>query len=138
MERSRLCRYRRYLPAAGFALVLLATSLLPVPEGASEQVPALLGVALDKWVHALSYGVLTALLAWGRRARSIPLVAALVAVAVCYGAGIELLQRLVPSRGLSGADFLANAVGAVLAGALWLALGRADTAPDGSEPTARR
>ncbi|MBV0900452.1 VanZ family protein [Haloarcula salina] len=138
MERSALRRFRRYLPAAGFALVLLGTSLTPVPEGAGEQVPALLGIALDKWVHALSYGVLTALLAWARRARSLPVVAALAAVAVCYGAGIELLQGLVPSRGLSGADFLANGVGAVLAGALWLALAHADTASDGSEAPARR
>jgi len=129
---------RRYLPAAGFALVLLATSLTPVPEGASEQVPPLLGVALDKWVHALSYGVLTALLAWARRARSLPLVAALAAVAVCYGAGIELLQGLVPSRGLSGTDFLANVVGAALAGALWLALARADVVRDETEPPAQR
>jgi VanZ family protein len=129
---------RRYLPAVGFSLLLLGTSLLPVPEGASEQVPVLLGVALDKWVHALSYGVLTALLAWARRARSVPLVAALAAVAVCYGAGIELLQTLVPSRGLSGADFVANGVGATLAGALWLALVGGDTAPDGSESSVRR
>ncbi|WP_336337674.1 VanZ family protein [Haloarcula brevis] len=129
---------RRYLPAVGFALLLLGTSLLPVPEGASEQVPALFGIALDKWVHALSYGVLTALLAWARRARSVPLVAALAAVAVCYGAGIELLQGLVPSRGLSGADLLANGIGAVLAGVLWLALAHADTAWGGTESFSRR
>jgi VanZ family protein len=115
---------RRYLPAVGFSLLLLVTSLLPVPEGAGEQVPALLGIALDKWVHAASYGTLAVLLAWGRQARDATAVAALVAVSACYGAGVELLQGLVPSRGVSGADFLANAVGAVLAGLAWLAAHR--------------
>lgn len=115
---------RRYLPAVGFSLLLLVTSLLPVPEGAGEQVPALLGIALDKWVHAASYGTLAVLLAWGRQARGATAVAALVAVSACYGAGVELLQGLVPSRGVSGADFLANAVGAVLAGLAWLAAHR--------------
>lgn len=138
MSRSVHRRYRRYLPAAGFALVLLVTSLTPVPEGASEQVPALFGVPLDKWVHALSYGVLTALLAWGRRARSLSPIVALAGLAVCYGAGVELLQGLVPSRGLSGADFLANAVGAGLAGALWLALVRTDAASDWRESPSQR
>ncbi|GCF13205.1 hypothetical protein Harman_11400 [Haloarcula mannanilytica] len=123
---------RRYLPAVGFSLLLLGTSLLPVPEGPSEQLPVLLGVSLDKWVHAASYGALTALLAWARRARGWVTVAALAAVAVLYGAGVELLQALVPSRGTSGADFLANTVGAVLAGLAWLAIRRSDRTDPGA------
>ncbi|MBV0924923.1 VanZ family protein [Halomicroarcula limicola] len=111
---------RRHLPAIAFATLLLVTSLLPLPSGASGQVPALLGIQPDKWVHALSYGALTGLLAWGRTARKVTVVAALAGVAIAYGAGIELLQGLVPSRGTSWLDFLANAVGAGLAGAAWL------------------
>ena len=130
--------FRRYLPAVGFSLLVLVTSLLPVPEGAGEQVPALLGFALDKWVHAASYGLLAALLAWGRQARDATTVAALVTVSVCYGSGVELLQGLVPSRGVSGADFAANAVGAVLAGLAWLATRRLSALSDSSDPQSRR
>ncbi|MBX0294958.1 VanZ family protein [Haloarcula nitratireducens] len=111
---------RRHLPAIAFAVVLLVTSLLPTPESAGGQIPALLGISPDKWVHAFSYGALTGLLAWGRTARRVTVVAALAGIAVAYGAGIELLQGLVPSRGTSWLDFLANAVGAALAGAAWL------------------
>ena len=129
---------RRYLPAVGFSLLLLATSLLPVPEGAGEQVPALLGITLDKWVHAASYGTLAVLLAWGRQAREVSAVAVLVTIAICYGAGVELLQGLVPSRGVSGADLVANAVGAVLAGLAWLAARRPGSPPDRTDPPSRR
>jgi len=104
-----------YRPAIGFALILLVTSLLPVPEGAGESLPALLGVPLDKWVHAASYALLTGLLAWGRRTRDRSAVATLSVLATGYGAGIELLQALVATRGLSAADMLANAVGAAVA-----------------------
>ncbi|WP_336330609.1 VanZ family protein [Haloarcula sp. CGMCC 1.2071] len=130
--------FRRYLPAVGFSLLLLVTSLLPVPEGAGEQVPALLGFTLDKWVHAASYGILAALLAWGRQARDVTTVAALVTVSICYGTGVELLQGLVPSRGVSGADFVANAVGAVLAGLSWLAAHRTGALSDQTDPQSRQ
>ncbi|AEM56132.1 hypothetical protein HISP_02625 [Haloarcula hispanica N601] len=129
---------RRYLPAVGFSLLLLVTSLLPVPEGAGEQVPALLGFRLDKWVHAASYGLLAALLAWGRQARDVTTVVALVTVSVCYGAGVELLQGLVPSRGVSGTDFVANAVGAVLAGLAWLVAHRSGALSDRTDPRSRQ
>ncbi|GGN92507.1 VanZ family protein [Haloarcula pellucida] len=117
-------RFRRYAPAVAFAALLLVTSLVPVPESGTEAVPTLLGVALDKWVHAGSYGALTTLLAWGKRTRTAAVVAALAAVAVGYGAGIEILQGLVATRDTSGADFVANAVGATLAGVAWLWYGR--------------
>jgi len=117
---------RRYRPAVAFAALLLVVSLLPAPETGAPT-PELLGVALDKWVHAGSYAALTGLLAWGRGSRALAVVAVLAALAVGYGGAIELLQGLVASRSLSGADALANTVGAVGGGALWLALtGRVD------------
>jgi len=114
----------RHLPAAAFAAILLVTSLLPVPESGGQTLPSLLGVTLDKWVHAGSYGLLTGLLAWGHGSRDSWVVAALVVLTAGYGAGIELLQGLVPSRGTSVADMVANAVGAALVGVLWLATAR--------------
>ncbi|RLN01858.1 VanZ family protein [Haloarcula sp. Atlit-7R] len=128
----------RYLPAVTFSLLLLVTSLLPVPEGAGEQVPALLGFTLDKWVHAASYGTLAVLLAWGRRAHRATTVVALVAISICYGAGVELLQGLVPSRGTSGADFFANSLGAALAGLAWLVTHRTGAPSDQTDPQSRQ
>jgi VanZ family protein len=110
---------RRYFPAIAFAALLLVVSLLPAPETGGPTL-APLGISLDKWVHAGSYGVLTGLLVWARRSRDVAVVAALAAVAVGYGIGIELLQGTVPSRSLSGADVVANAVGAVAGAAGWL------------------
>ncbi|MFU1782647.1 VanZ family protein [Haloarcula japonica] len=129
---------RRYLPAVGFSLLILVTSLLPIPEGPSEQIPLLLGVPLDKWVHAASYGTLTAVLAWGRRAHGWVTVAALAAVAVLYGAGVELLQGFVPSRGTSGADFFANSVGAAMAGLVWFVTHRTGVLSNQTDPQSRR
>ncbi|WP_324663806.1 VanZ family protein [Haloarcula sediminis] len=113
---------RRTLPAVGFALLVLVVSLLPAPETGGPPLPAPLGVAVDKWVHAGSYAVLAGLLAWARGSRDTVVVAALVGLAVAYGCGIELLQTLVPSRSFSGADAVANAVGAAGGGAVWLAV----------------
>ncbi|MFC6864144.1 VanZ family protein [Halomicroarcula sp. GCM10025817] len=115
MERSAL---RRWLPALALALGLLVTSLVPLPQNGGE-VPTLLGVALDKWVHAAGYGTFTVALASGRRAGTRGTVAVVVIFAIAYGAGIEALQGLLASRSTSGADVLANGVGAVVAGAGW-------------------
>ena len=114
---------RRYLPAAAFSLLLLAVSLVPAPETGGPT-PELLGVALDKWVHAGSYGTLTVLLAWARDSRTVAAVALVAGLALGYGGGIELLQTLVPSRSLSAADMVANAVGAVGGASVWLGLTR--------------
>ncbi|MFC6757453.1 MULTISPECIES: VanZ family protein [Haloarcula] len=115
---------RRYLPAIAFAVLLLVVSLVPAPETGGAPLPTPFGIALDKWVHAGSYGALTGLLAWARRSREVVVVGALVALAIGYGVGIELLQGLVPSRGTSGADAIANTVGATLAGLAWLVVAR--------------
>jgi VanZ family protein len=115
---------RQYLPAILLAVVIFATSLFPVPAGASERLPTLFGVALDKWVHAVSYGALTGLLAWSRQSRAVPVVFGLAALAIGYGACVELLQGLVPSRGTSGADMVANAAGALCVAVVWLVIHR--------------
>jgi len=112
---------RRYRSAIAFAALLLVVSLLPAPETGGPT-PELFGLALDKWVHAGSYAALTGLLLRGHGRRELAAVAVLVALAVGYGGGIELLQGLVVSRSLSAADAVANTAGAVIGGALWLTL----------------
>ena len=112
---------RRYRSAIAFAALLLVVSLLPAPETGGPT-PELFGLALDKWVHAGSYAALTGLLLRGHGRRELAAVAVLVALAVGYGGGIELLQGLVVSRSLSVADMAANTVGAVLSGLAWLTL----------------
>jgi len=109
-------------PAIAFAALVLVASLVPVPE-TGGQTPTLMGLALDKWVHAGSYGLLTGLLAWGHQRRTLLAVGALAAVAVAFGAGVELLQLTVPSRSLSGLDFLANTAGALVVAIAWVAVG---------------
>ena len=106
---------RRYVPAVAFAVLLLAVSLVPLPETGGPT-PAPLGIALDKWVHAGSYAALTGLVVWGRQRRGLPAVVAVAVLVVGYGVGIELLQSLVPTRDLSPLDAVANTVGAFTAG----------------------
>jgi len=110
-----------FTPAVAFALLVLVVSLVPVPDSGGQAVPALLGVALDKWVHAGSYALLTGLAVRARRQRDLLAVAAVAAVVVGYGAGIEVLQSLVPTRDLSPLDALANTAGVVAAGLVLVA-----------------
>jgi VanZ family protein len=118
------------------AAVVLVGSLLPVPTTASEaSVVAPLGIGADKWVHAASYAVVAGLAAatrgWGRRVPA--LVAVAVAVAV-FGAGVEVAQSFVPGRTASGADAVANAVGAAVGVAGWWLLARRRTRFPSAEP----
>jgi hypothetical protein len=128
------------------AVTVLVGSLLPVPTAASDGVTlaAPLGFGLDKWIHAASYAVVAGLAAAGyagRRDRragvgtgpspssrdALALVPALVAVVVlvaAFGAAVEAAQSLVPGRTASGADALANGVGAVVGVVGWWAVRR--------------
>ncbi len=112
MTRSWLRRNRL---AVAFAALVLVVSLIPIPDGGGDSLPGLLGIALDKWVHAAGYGLLTGLLVRGAGTRDLAVVAALATLATGYGVAIELLQGMVATRGFSTADMLANAVGAAVA-----------------------
>lgn len=103
------------------AVAVFVASVLDPPTGAPAvgSPPRLLGVHLDKWVHAVTYAVLAALLCRATRARTARS-ALLAAVAVAgYGLGIELVQGALPVRTFDPADALANAVGAGLAALAW-------------------
>ncbi|WP_276272894.1 VanZ family protein [Haloarcula litorea] len=117
---------RRQVPAVALAVLLLVGSLVPLPTGGGDALPLVLGVALDKWVHALGYAALAGLASWGRDARSALALAAVLVAVAGYGAGIELLQGPVPTRDTSALDALANAVGTLAGGLAWLAVDRSN------------
>ncbi|QLG27747.1 VanZ family protein [Halorarum halophilum] len=124
---------RRWATFAAVTTAVVVASLLPVSGGGPERF--LLGVGLDKWAHGLGYAAVSLTFARSRgsaaapdrRARSTgPLGVVLSAIVVGFtvGAGVELLQAPLATRTASVADAGANAVGAVIGGAAWLAARR--------------
>ena len=119
-------RWLRYgLVAVVAAVILVASVLRPDPMGAPTMGP--LGVVgADKWTHALAYAGLAAALAYasvtpGHDSSRVGLA---VALAVGFGAAIELLQWPIPYRTASAVDVLADAVGACMLALAWRSLGR--------------
>jgi len=127
----RRANVREVSPAARWLFVavvaggILVGSVVPAPGGGLAT-PGPLGVGLDKWVHAASYAVLSAVLVLalddGERPVAVVVVVALVA-AVTYGYGMELVQAALPSRDYDLLDLAADGVGAAAAaGVAWLRL----------------
>jgi VanZ family protein len=108
---------RWWLAALAFAALTWWSSTRPIT------MPSDLPEHTDKVIHAITWGVLTALLALGglaRRWRRGLAIGAAIAVAVAYGIVIEWAQGFVPGRFPSLADVVADAIGAVAAGAATL------------------
>ena len=107
----------RLLLRAGFVVALVTAYVLalrPVPE-------AFHGVmSEDKLLHAFGFFVMTTLglLGWPRAAVRI------VLLMLVYGVAMEIGQSFVPARAGDPADWLADAVGTLLAWALVHAFGR--------------
>lgn len=81
---------------------------------------ALLGVGVDKWLHAAGFAALAVSLSASRVARGWrPGRVALAALAV--GAAVEVLQWPIPWRDASGLDLLADAVGVAVGLGAWAA-----------------
>ena len=86
-----------------------------------SDVPAAPGGVSDKAVHAVVYGVLSALflraLAGGRwQGVTVSRTIAAVVLATTYGMTDEVHQAFVPTRHAEIADVVANALGAIIAG----------------------
>ena len=107
----------RLVLRAGFVVALVTAYVLalrPVPE-------ALHGVmSEDKLLHAFGFFVMTTLglLGWPRAALRI------VLLMLAYGVAMEVGQSFVPARAGDPADWLADAVGTLLAWALVQALAK--------------
>ncbi|RDZ54463.1 antibiotic resistance protein VanZ [Haloferax sp. Atlit-4N] len=108
--------------ALGYALVVLVASIVPTPPGSLTPMGPLGLVGLDKWVHAAGYAGLGFAFASAVRARGRKEVVGAVVVAAAFGAGIELVQAVLPYRSFGVADAGANLLGAVVGGALWVAV----------------
>lgn len=116
-------RWLRVSLGVGVAATVLAGSLLPPPPGESGALGPLGLVALDKWLHGLTYGSLTAVVAYAIPARSRLHVLTAVLVAVAFGLLVEGLQFGIPWRTFDPTDAAGNTIGALAVAAAWLLLG---------------
>ncbi|MFB6096687.1 MAG: VanZ family protein [Haloferacaceae archaeon] len=128
----------RHTAASDAVLVLVVGGLLlasAVPTRGTTG-GSLLGVGVDKWLHAAGFATVVISLAASRYARGWSS-ARVALAALALGAAVEVLQFPIPWRDASGLDLLADAVGVVLglgawaAWEAWTARGRADR--DGAE-----
>ena len=106
----------RWSVVAAVAGVIFYASILTVPpETALDTRPDL--IPLDKWRHFTAYAALGNSLAYATTDWNIEtrrLAAAVLAVTILYGVGIEFGQSLTPERYFSIGDIYANLLGGVL------------------------
>jgi hypothetical protein len=125
-------RVRRVSPATLLLVavgVVLVGSLVPAPSTGDASLAGPFGVGADKWVHAAGYAVVAGLAAATRDRHGVTAsprpvlrfaaVIAVVAAVAAFGAGVEVAQSFVPGRTTSGADAVANTVGAAVGVASW-------------------
>ena len=119
MSTSPLARGRRWFPAVAVAAVILVGAVLR-PSGVGRALGPLGVVGLDKYLHALAFGVLAVTIAVALRATSVErLVTTVVLVTVGYGLVVELVQLPLPYRSFSLLDVAADAVGAIVVALVW-------------------
>ena len=117
----------RWLGALGVAVGIFYFSVITIPPGVPEP-----GPLWDKQLHFAAYGAFTLALAYatahsthGSRRR----IAIVLGIAIAYGAGIELVQGLIPYRYYSPLDLLANVLGVALASTWFLVESRFEYTP---------
>ena len=115
---------RRFLPPA---VVMMTIFVLSHQPAKNLPLPALPGI--DKLAHMAIYGLLAATLirAFSQRMRQFRpgrVVTIVVLWCLVYGISDEFHQSFIPTRSVSGLDVLADTVGALLVGAVWLYYGR--------------
>lgn len=101
---------RRLAVPAVVGVAVVAASLVPLGSAAGSAAP----VGADKLLHAVGYAAIAATTCRAVRARSARMLAFVAVGAVALGAGVELLQGVVPTRQPSLGDAVANAVGALV------------------------
>jgi hypothetical protein len=111
---------RRFLPPVAVMAAIFVLSHQPAGQ---LSLPSLPGI--DKLAHAVIYGLLaiTVIRSFSRiMQQSRPGIVVMIAGLWCllYGLSDECHQSFVPGRFVSGLDVLADLVGALIAGAIWL------------------
>ena len=104
---------RRFTPAILVATAIFVGSIAPAPSEMGVLRPRFL-LSLDKVAHFVGYALLGGTLAAAMEETPPSrgtLAIVLVALVAVYGAGLEVLQSLLPTRGFSIGDMLANALG---------------------------
>ena len=100
-------------------------AILLVIAGLAPRIPTtVVGLVTDTWVHALAYGLQAILLFLAMSGPLPPIGAAWLSFlgASAFGAVVELLQYLQPSRLVENTDLIANTGGALAATLLILVL----------------
>ncbi len=109
----------RFSLAGGFAMAVVLASMMHAPSDPFAKLGPLGMFGVDKWVHVGSYALITYLLAYAYLARTARSIAAIVAVSVLLGAGVELIQSTIVWRNMEAADVVANTIGTLGAVAVW-------------------
>ena len=111
----------RWLPTILWALLIFVACSIPSPTAAKGVI--FLGKA-DKAAHLILFAVLSLLLARSLAPTSARKSTVLLAafLSLSYGLLIELYQSFIPYRFFEYLDLLADGVGAVFGGLLWLKL----------------
>jgi len=128
-ERTAARARLRWTVALLVAVAIGVASVVSAPGGVGSAGPLGL-VHVDKWFHAAGYAALALALAaaldggGSRPRRPHRTAATAAAVAVAYGAVVELVQGPLPTRASDPLDLAANAAGAVGAAVVWWALSR--------------
>lgn len=109
----------RFSLAAGFALAVVVASMIHAPADPFAKLGPLGLFGVDKWIHVGSYALLAFLGAFVVLTRSVAVLVGIALLTTVFGAGVELLQGTIEWRTMEFADVVANALGAVIAVALW-------------------
>ncbi|MEK7241206.1 MAG: VanZ family protein [Planctomycetota bacterium] len=109
----------RWIPATTYAGLIFVASSLPLPA------PYIPIPQIDKPIHLLEYAVLCLLICWAQSHPNSPLrpikkvIFFSIIASSLYGVSDEVHQYFVPNRCSEVSDWLADTVGASLAGFLW-------------------
>lgn len=106
----------RYGGTVGLALVILLASVT-APSGDLPRTA--FGIGLTTYLHLVAYAVLAGSIGYAHRSADRRTILLAASIATGYGAGIELIQGLLPYRTMALTDVLINAVGASVGATCW-------------------
>lgn len=114
VQLSKENRYRRWVPSICCAIIIFAVSIIPLQNRGHTTMGIGFILRVDIILHVVGYAVLAWAIVGARKVGltdydEILLILIFVTV---FGAGIEGIQAIIPTRQSSITDMIANAVGA--------------------------